>query len=169
MVKGKADTSKWEALTKRIKDAQHISAHVGVLANKGGNAQVGESGLTLVELAAIHEFGSADGHIPERSFIRGTLFARVADQLKHRVTEAVKEIAEDKTDVKTAIGRLGAWAAAEIKNTISRNEADGYGDYPYPPLADSTIAAKGSSTPLVDTGQLLNSITWEVVDDRSKR
>lgn len=169
MVKSKADISKWQALTKRINDAKHISAHVGVLADKGGSAKAGESDLTLVELAAIHEFGSADGHIPERAFIRGTLYSRVAEQLKQRVTEAVKNIAEEKTDVKTAIGRLGAWAAAEIKNTISRNEADGYGEYPYPPLADSTIAAKGSSTPLVDTGQLLNSITWEVVDDRSKK
>lgn len=166
MAKSKADTSKWDELSKRMRDAQKIKAHVGVLASKGGNAKHSGSDMTLIELAASHEFGTADGHIPERSFIRGTLFGRVAEQLKQKVAELATSVVMGTVDVKTGIGRLGAWASTEIKNTISHNEADGYGEYPYPPLADSTIAAKGSSTPLVDTGQLLNAITWEVVEGK---
>ena len=31
-----------------------------------------------------------------------------------------------------------------------------------PPLAESTIARKGSSVPLIDTGQLRSAVTYEV-------
>ena len=36
-------------------------------------------------------------------------------------------------------------------------------DLKTPPLAESTIRRKGSSNPLIDTGQLRSSITWQVV------
>ena len=35
-------------------------------------------------------------------------------------------------------------------------------DLTSPPLADSTIKAKGSSKPLIDTSHMINSITYEV-------
>jgi hypothetical protein len=36
-------------------------------------------------------------------------------------------------------------------------------DLDSPPNAESTIKAKGSSNPLIDTGQMINSIRWEYV------
>jgi hypothetical protein len=73
-----------------------------------------------------------------------------------------KAIVLGAVDVRQGIGMLGAWGAAQVKNTITQT------DIP-PPLAPSTIAAKGSSKPLVDTGQMLNAITWEVIDTREGR
>lgn len=156
------DDAPWRELYKRVLAANTYRVKVGVLAEKGGNSTHADSQMTLVEIAATHEFGSSDGHIPERSFIRSTLYVRSAKQLEEKITAAAKLVIDGKLDAGKALALLGTFAASEIKNTITMNEADAYGEYPYPPLADSTIAAKGSSVPLIDTGQLKNSITYVV-------
>ena len=156
----------WRKLYKRAIEMRTIRAHVGVLASKGGSARHKGSELTVVELAAVHEFGTGDGHVPERSFIRSTFFVRVADKLKQVVAAITRAILEKDMPVRSGIGQLGAWGAAEVKNTITQNEADSYGPYSYPPLADSTIARKGSTVPLIDEGQLLNAVTWEVIESK---
>lgn len=137
--------------------------------------------ITLAELAAIHEFGATieRGHatgprtpmqnargtntgskirIPARSFIRSTFYVRRANALTTICGKLAKQVVTDGMDVKRALGILGAWAVGEVRSTFTEI------DIP-PPLAQSTIDAKGSSKPLIDTGQLKNSITWELVDD----
>lgn len=157
-----SDDAVWRKLYKRAIEMRTLKARVGVLASKGGMRAAGDSGLTLVELAAIHEFGTEDGHIPERSFVRRTFYERAATELREMCGKITKAIVLGAIDVRQGIGMLGAWGAAQVKNTITQT------DIP-PPLAPSTVAAKGSTKPLVDHGQLLNAITWEVVDTRSKR
>lgn len=147
----------WRKLYKRAMDTRTLKARVGVLAGKGGERTHADSDLTLVEIAAIHEFGTEN--IPERSFIRRTFYERAASGLRAKVADITRAIILGAVEVRQGIGLLGAWGAAEVKNTITQT------DIP-PPLAPATVAAKGSSKPLVDTGQLLNAITWEVVDTR---
>lgn len=159
------DDAPWRKLYQNVLAANTYKVHVGVLAEKGGDATHVDSGMTLIEIAATHEFGSADGHIPERSFIRSTLYVRSQAALAQKIEAAAKLVIDGKLEPKKALELLGTFAASEIKNTITFNEADGYGEYPYPPLADSTIKAKGSSVPLIDTGQLKNSITYVVVTE----
>lgn len=149
----------WRALFKRAVAMRTIKARVGILASKGGSAKQEGSDLSLVEIAAAHEFGTGDGHIPERSFLRSTFYVRVASELRHVIANLCTAVIQRGVDPRAAIGQLGAWGAAQVKNTITQT------DIP-PPLAASTVARKGSSKPLVDTGQLLNAITWEVVDTR---
>jgi phage gpG-like protein len=136
---------------------------VGVLASKGAgdtHNTDGGSPMTLVEIAAVHEFGSRDGRIPERSFLRSTFLIRRVNALAAMQTKLAKAIVTDGMDPSKALAILGAWGAAEVKNTFTEI------DIP-PPLAESTIARKGSSRPLVDTGLLKNSISYEVVDNDS--
>lgn len=159
------DDAPWRKIFRDVMEANTMRVHVGVLAAKGGNAQHAGSGMTLVELAATHEFGSSDGHVPERAALRGTLYVRVAEELNHKLEAAAKLVISGAVSAEKALNLLGLWAASEVKNTITMNEADGYGEYPYPPLADSTIKAKGSSVPLIDTGQLKNAYTWVVVHE----
>jgi hypothetical protein len=45
-----------------------------------------------------------------------------------------------------------------LANAMKRKIVDGAGVPP--PNAPSTVAKKGSSRPLVDTGRLVNAITW---------
>lgn len=149
----------WRKLYARAMDMRTLKARVGVLASGGGNATHADSDLTLVEIAALQELGSEAANIPEHSFIRSTFYDRAAGALREKVTDITRAIILGAVDVRRGIGLLGAWGAAEVKNTITQ------ADIP-PPLKPATIAAKGSSKPLVDTGQLLNAITWEVVDTR---
>lgn len=155
---GKTDTSLWEAIRRRVAaldKAPHVK--VGVLAGLG-DEDVG--GVTLIELAAVHEFGSPAAGIPERSFIRST-FDQRRDELRRVGAELTRQIVAGRVDVVTALGRLGLWGANAVKRQIT-------GKLVVPRLEDSeagrrTIKRKGSSTTLVDTGRLVNSITWVVV------
>ena len=146
----------WRALLKRTADLHSVRARVGVLASKGGDVKHEGSDLTLVELAAIHEFGAPAAHIPERSFIRSTFYVRRVNALRALCERLTKEVISGHMPARRAVGLLGTWAATECRTTITEI------DIP-PPLADATVQAKGSSKPLVDTGQLLNAITWELV------
>lgn len=110
------------------------------------------------ELAVIHEYGAPEANIPERSFIRRTFAnSEVVDAKNKMCAGLMKKIVEEDMSVGQALGQLGAFGAAQVKNTIVS------GDGVPPPLKEATIARKGSSRPLVDTGQMLNSITWQVV------
>jgi hypothetical protein len=137
-------------------------ARVGVLASKGGAAPHAGGALTIVEIAAIHELGDALWHssggtegIPERSFIRGTFDDPQNQEDQRQVLERLaREILTDKLEVRAALDQLGAWGAARVRARIKSHIP--------PPLKEETIKRKGSSTPLVDTGQLINAVTWEV-------
>ena len=66
-----------------------------------------------------------------------------------------KRIIEGKLTREQALEQFGAWAAGQVQAFISAGRV-------VPPLDPTTIARKGSSIPLIDTGQLRQSITYEV-------
>ena len=125
---------------------------VGVQANSG---QSSAKKLTLVDLAVIHEFGSEKLGIPERSFIRAPLTDSAV--LKVLMTKLGKGILLGRFSFDTALELLGTKAAAHLKNYTKK------GSSPHKALSKVTIKRKGSSRPLVDTGQLINSISYKVI------
>lgn len=164
MAKGaRVDDRAWKRIAKTMRDMGIADAHVrvGVLATQGGLEQHDdESGLTLIEIAAIHEFGAPAAGIPERSFIRATALARARDIATVQRFVATKVVLQQMTPER-ALEILGAWLQTEIKKAITSGAG-----IP-PPLAEATVAAKGSSRPLVDTGRLINSIQWQVYVTRA--
>ncbi len=157
------DTDKgWKAITERLKQIEESYVKVGVLADTeaGGMHEIdpktGQSAaLTLAELAVVHEFGTQDGHIPERSFLRST-FDETHPQLAELGQKLIRGVIDGKIDVEKALGVMGSKLATDTKNKITTGEG-----VP-PPNAESTIKAKGSDRPLVDTGRLVNAITYQV-------
>lgn len=163
----KVDVAKWEAIQKRIAEIDNMHVKVGVLAEAGGDATNAE-GLTMIELAAIHEFGvtitlgartrlsdrrslgATTIVIPERSFIRRTFTDQEAKFAKF-LTKLSRQYLANKIELKDALGLLGLLAVSEIKKTITEKRVT-------PDITQETKDRKGSSTPLVDTGQLINSI-----------
>lgn len=141
------------------KQAQESHVKVGIL---GADAKKpsADGTLSMVELGLVHEYGTRDGRIPERSFIRRT-FNQNRDELERACAEAARRFIGGE-DMEKVLGKLGAWGAAKVKATITEGEG-----VP-PPLKAATIARKGSSRPLVDTGQLKNSITWAVWMGRAR-
>jgi hypothetical protein len=144
----------WRALREKLKGAARRAVRVGILTNE--MAEGDHAHITLAELAAVHEFGSELAGIPERSFIRSTLREEQprAEALCLRLARGV--IAE-RLEVDAALGLLGTWAVAAIQAKIRSNIP--------PELKQATIDRKHSSLALVDTGQLLNSITYGIVNE----
>lgn len=120
--------------------------------------------LTLVEIGSVHEFGTKDGKIPERSFLRGTLDKKESaygKALTGALQRALDEVSIDGIgDVAGAFARqldvLGLRVVRDVQTTI-RDSGPGW-----PPNAPLTIALKGSSKPLIDTGRLRQSIRHAV-------
>lgn len=116
-----------------------------------------EDGAPLAVIGAVQEFGSADGHIPERSFLRVPLWSN--QQLFAKIfTMGLPQVIEGEITLRQLMEQAGARAASVSQEAISEGIA--------PPNAPSTVARKGSSTPLVDTGRLRQSITYVVEDGK---
>jgi hypothetical protein len=132
----------------------------GAMSNKAARtaAKPGvNSGLTNAELASIHEFGL--GTVPARPFIRPPFVQHRSEYLAILRDAFRKSLrSNDPAGYRRALALVGQKMAADIKNYVTT------GTGVPPPLAASTIKAKGSSRPLVDTGQLINSVTYEVVE-----
>lgn len=155
----KIDDRVWRKLQRKLQRARRVGVNVGMIASKGGNQRT-ESGITLAELAAIHEFGSPSANIPERSFIRRT-FDEGKKEFEEISAKVAKGIILDRFSVEKGMEILGAWGANAVKKRVTS------GEHIPPPLKAATIAAKGSDRPLVDTGVMINAISWEIVDRES--
>lgn len=102
----------------------------------------------LIQYAAANEFGTRN--IPERPFLRGAFdrnrfkIAKIQDVVYFRLLKGT-------TTVEKGIGLIGEVFTRLVKEQIT--------DLRTPPNDPATIAKKGSSNPLVDSGQLRQSIT----------
>lgn len=146
----------WNKLKQAFKTLEQGGSYVkaGIL---GESAQRTEEGnLTTVELAMVHEFGTRDGHVPERSFIRSA-FDKNREAYVELMGRLAAKVYSNEMTVEEMLRVLGLKMEADIRKGVTLGEG-----IP-PPNAPSTIAAKGSSRPLIDTGRMLGSVTSEVV------
>lgn len=136
------------ALLTRLR-ASATAAEVGVL---GADASKEESeGVTIADVARWAEYGIGQ---PQRRWLGGWIDAN-RDALLERVRiESRAVIAGDRTKAE-ALARLGLWIQGGIQQRIANGIE--------PPNAESTVERKGSSTPLIDKGQLRSSIANRVV------
>lgn len=151
----------WDAVGDLLKKfAPGKAAAVGIQGSKA--EQIHEGGYTNVEIGAVHEYGTQDGVIPERSFIRSTHTENEDAITKELSAIAAKKVFEAK-DPTADIAMMGETFRKKILEKIKSGIA--------PPLAESTIIQKkGEITPLIGkTGQLWNSITSVLVDPSERR
>lgn len=120
----------------------------------------GSSGAEYVMIAGVHEFGvtiqkeKGSIVIPERSFLR-TTFDEKQDEWFKFVKKQLEHVFSGRISVRTLCERLGAKMVADIQEKLT--------DLDTPPNAPATIAQKGSSNPLIDSGGLRMRITYKVV------
>jgi hypothetical protein len=142
----------FNALERLVRDAARGRAvTVGVHSGEGG-APSGGGGMTVGDVATVHEFGLGD--VPERSFVRN-----FADEVRDEATKVEAklvgaEIRRRGSNVHEALEKFGLWLTAKMQKRIRAGIS--------PALDPVTIERKGSSTPLIDTGQLVSSITHKV-------
>lgn len=90
--------------------------------------------------------------IPERSFLR-TTFDKENDRIIKQTERAIGQVVAGKMTVDDMLDLYGQQFATAIKQYIT--ELSSPANHPF------TVAQKGSSNPLVDTGGLVESITWK--------
>jgi len=114
-----------------------------------------EDGAPIAVIAAVQEFGSADGKIPERSFLRVPL-RQNTDRFKQVWRAAIPKIVKGDMTMNQLMNQLGSHGVAVCQEAIAEGIS--------PANAASTVQAKGSNKPLIDQGTLRQSITYIVED-----
>jgi hypothetical protein len=114
-------------------------------------ATVSTPGATLVQVAAVHEFGSRDGRIPERSWLRAP-FDRHRKQYERVMLAGIGRVVDGALTLRDLLETVGAVVVGDLQENIAAGIA--------PANAPYTIARKGSSTPLIDTGRFRQSIDY---------
>lgn len=170
MIKNKTTTSDrktrhGEFIERELKRLRHKPyVKIGILAENFSEAkEVGEGKkkgksrpATLGEVAVYNEFGTSDGRIPERSFLRFTHDHKKAEWIR-RTNTLRKRLMAGEIDTEKALGLMGEMIQQAIKDRILSNIK--------PANAPETVAGKtrdgnpGDKT-LINFGQLLGSIHW---------
>lgn len=131
-------------------NSKESHVNVGFLQSSGMHR---DSDMTVAALAAVHEFGSSDGRIPQRSFMRSAVSMN-KNAIQTLIDKLAAKVADGDMQRDAALGVIGQFLKDKIISRINSNIP--------PPNAPSTIARKGSSHTLIDTGQLKSSVNWEI-------
>ncbi len=149
----------WNAIVKELKKVSTGGGLVAAVGIQGADASKDHGGITNAELGAIHEYGSQDGRIPERSHFRSTLIDE-----ESMLTKAMKDVANEVyqgRDPEPELRMAGEMYRGKVLQKIKSGIE--------PPLADSTLASgRGTGPPLLDTGQYWNSIITEIASLKDK-
>lgn len=109
-------------------------------------------GGTVTEYAIYNEFGTS--RMPARPFM-GTTADKYGPQVVKLVDQLVGSIVEGKSDIERVLSVMGEWYQMKMQQTI--RDAKQWAV----PNSPETIAMKGSSSPLIDTGRMLGSVSYE--------
>ena len=121
------------------------------------DSDVGRGGITNAQLLYLHEHGIPSHNVPARPALKPALRDRdvqskIAALMTRGMTAALltgnKDLCEQMYEKAGMLGR----------DAVKKYIVDGIP----PPNSPETVARKGSSTPLIDKGSMLNSITYEV-------
>lgn len=149
------DTDKGlEALKARIGKAAAARVSVGIHEAEGSLPDGDDGEATVLDVASFNEFGGPDNNPPRRSFIADWADEN-SDEHKELLRRSAAAVVKGTLPSMTvALERLGLRFVGDVQKRIIAGIE--------PENAESTIAQKGSSTPLVDGGQLLSSVTHQV-------
>ena len=140
----------------RIKELTKDKVFVGV--PDGGGRSDGK--MTNAQIARVHEFGSPAQNIPARPFLTAGV-TTAKPEIVAQMRQASLDILGGKSG-DTAFNKAGLIGQAAVKKYIVASD--------FTPLSPKTVKARnnarsngnGGTKPLIDTGQLLNSITYVI-------
>lgn len=139
----------------------------------------GEGDSKILMIARVHEFGTQIQvteamrgylhsigihlkdetnkiNIPERSFMRSGFDSRKR-KIQKQGEKLLTDVLTMKTRAKPAMKALGLVISTQIQEYLTSLSS--------PPNHPATVQNKGSSNPLIDSGQLRESITYKIVSD----
>lgn len=147
----------YAALVSRVYALDSPKVSIGIHEQEGAEEHA-EAGMTVVALGAIHEFGL--GNVPERSFIRAW-FDENQDRAKEALRRLMVSVVEGKRQPQQALELFAQWALGEMQKRM----AEGIPPALQPEtLRKKTREGKTGEKPLIDTGQLRSSLSYEILD-----
>lgn len=152
----KDDVSKVLASIQELASKQVL---VGIPASKAERKEGDEEPVNNAQLGYIHEYGSPKANIPARPFLNPGI-ARAQESINSHLKKAAKAAMDGNSEkVDVELNATGLIAQAGARNEINNGV--------FEVLAPATLAARRrrgrtGDKPLIDTGQLRNSITYVI-------
>lgn len=116
------------------------------------NGRRKEAGKVMAQIAAENEFGTKT--IPARSFMR-TSFDENRQRIIQIINSEYNKIIQGTSTIRRSLTLIGLFVEKTITDKIDSIH--------FPPNSPRTIAIKKSSKPLIDFGQMRQSVTQKVV------
>lgn len=162
------DNRKFLELRRRV-NLNNKVVRVGLPANKEYREKDEQTGkykkrakgakrIMLWVIGAVHEFGAPERGISARPWLRPGIKSGVHDFVRLNRRNLLR-IINGKMTAEQALRQLGAMAVGKVQQYIKKSSN-------FLPLKDATIKRKGSSAPLIDTGQMWQSINYEMGEDK---
>lgn len=149
------------------KELEYLKTHavkVGVLGKEGAGEM--KYPITFIQEYAVHnEYGTTISkgknkgmrHIPPRPFFRlSVATARAQKEIQDFMADEIEKVISTEITGEQYYKNVGNFVVERIKKTIY--------SYGFKPNNPYTIKKKNQSNPLVDTGSLYNSISYEIVE-----
>lgn len=138
----------WNNIVQNLAEMNAIDVFVGI---HEGETHDGE--LTAAQVGAVHEFGSKDGRIPQRRWLRAGV-EHYSKQIGDKYSQLYKSSMRPSTNMRIGLNRIGLFGVAKVQNYI-RN----VGQSVWEDISEETKKRKGSTKILIDVGQLIGSVT----------
>lgn len=148
-IDSKLDDSFFDQLQEREYRLEQVEVEYGYYADKTHKA----SGLPMGSLALIQEYGSVSRNIPARPFVFYSAIL-LNDRDINIMRKAAVDFLFKRKAAQASFAPVGRMGVRTIQRSIMSQR--------FKPLAQSTIAKKGSSTILVETNELINSAQWKI-------
>lgn len=145
----------------RFKDIGKPKVYIGVPSG-GSRKKRRKDKLTIIAnkyatnnatILAAHELGAPSRGIPARPVLVPTI-QKNSQKYVDLMAQGIKNALANGTDPNVVYEKIGIVASNDVKDYFVSGS--------FKPLDQKTIDRKGSSKPLVDTGELRSSITYEV-------
>lgn len=144
-------------LTAQLAEMRRLEIVAGVQGPRADAPHPRGDGKSVAYIAAVHEYGSHDGRVPPRPFLRHTGEVS-ASRNRERLRKAVADVIDGRLGPVEAFAQVGEALVDEIRDTIDRANAWAR------PLAPSTVKRKGHDRVLRDTETMKRSVTFTVRD-----
>lgn len=123
----------------------------------------GKASAFNIQKAVWNHFGTAGGAsgggwggpVPERPFLANAMRNNLG-AYRAAMKASASKIVRGEADMKTVLSKLGILAQGDIQEEITNLSS--------PPNSPVTVKLKGSSNPLIDSGEMRGAVTWDYND-----
>jgi len=137
-----------------VEQAKRLSGSYVKVGAQAGSGRHDASDIDLARLLAVHEFGEPELNIPERSTLRYVMNTHQYKYLSH-ARMLLQRMQRREISANTLMTLMGEIITTDVQKM--------FGSHLLEANAPATVARKGSSAPLIDTGQLRQAIRYVVV------